>query len=167
MILKEKIQQDFKEAFKNKEDVKISTFKILQSEIRNAEIAKKTKMAKEGVTEDIDSKSQLDDEEVVQVISKEAKKRKDAMEIYKKEGRNELFEREESELAVLVSYLPEQLSEDEIRKIVEESVRDSGATGPQDMGKIMKVLMPKVKGKADGNLVNSIVKEVMIKYFVA
>lgn len=167
MTIKEKIQQDFKEAFKNKEEVKISTFKILQSEIRNAEIAKKTKMAKEGATDDIDLKSQLNDDEVIQVIGKEAKKRKDAMEIYKKEGRDELFKREESELAVLISYLPEQLSEDEIKKIVEESVRDSGATGPQDMGKIMKVLMPKVKGKADGALVNKILKETLINYFIA
>jgi len=167
MTLKEKIQQDFKEAFKGKEEVKVSTFKILQSEIRNAEIAKKTKMAKDGDVTDIEVKSQLNDEEVVHVVAKEAKKRKDAMEIYKKEGRDDLFKREESELAVLSSYLPEQLPEDEIRKIAEEAVRDSGATGPEDMGKIMKVLIPKVKGKADGALVNNIVKEVMIKYFVA
>lgn len=167
MTLKEKIQQDFKEAFKGKEEVKVSTFKILQSEIRNAEIAKKTKLSKDGDTADIDVKSQLNDEEVIQVVGKEAKKRKDAMDIYKKEGRDDLFNREESELAVLASYLPEQLSLDEVRKIVEESVRDSGATGPEDMGKIMKVLMPKVKGKADGTLVNNIVKEVMINYFIA
>ncbi|PIR58102.1 MAG: glutamyl-tRNA amidotransferase [Parcubacteria group bacterium CG10_big_fil_rev_8_21_14_0_10_38_31] len=167
MTLKEKIQQDFKEAFKSKEEVKVSTFKILQSEIRNAEIAKKTKLAKEGNTVDIDTKSQLNDEEVIQVVGKEAKKRKDALEIYKKEGRSELQKREEDELAVLVNYLPKQLSEDEVRKIVEESLKESGATGPEDMGKIMKVLMPKVKGKADGNIVNNIVKEVMINYFIA
>jgi len=167
MTIKEKIQQDFKEAFKNKEELKISTFKILQSEIRNAEIAKKTKMLKDGAVDDIDSKSQLDDEEVMQVVGKEAKKRKDALEIYKKEGRSELQKREEDELAVLSVYLPEQLSEAEISKLVEEAVRDSGVSGPSDMGKIMKDLMPKVKGRADGNLVNSIVKEVMIKYFVA
>ncbi len=166
MILKEKIQQDFKEAFKGGEEVKVSTYKILQSEIRNAEIAKKTKLVKAGGL-NVETESQLDDEEVIQIVSKEAKKRRDAMEIYKKEGRNELFKREESELAVLSFYLPEQLPEGEIRKIVEESLKESGATGPSEIGKIMKVLMPKVKGRADGALVNKIVKEVMINYFIA
>jgi len=167
MTLKEKIQQDFKEAFKNKEEVKVSTFKMLQSEIKNAEIAKKTKLSKDENVSDIDAKSQLNDEEIIQVIGKEAKKRRDAIEIYKKEGRSELQKREEDELAVLSGYLPEQISEDEIKKIVEESIRDSGAAGPQEVGKIMKVLMPKVKGKADGALVNKIAKEVIVNYFLA
>lgn len=165
-MLKEKIQEDFKEAFKRKEEVKVATFKILQSEIRNTEIAKKTKLAKAGET-DIDTKSVLTDDEIVDVVAKEAKKRKDAIEIYRKEGREDLFKREEEELAVLLCYLPEQFLEDELRKIIEESVRDSGASGPDDMGKIMKVLMPRVKGKADGTIVNKIVKEVLMNYFIA
>ncbi len=165
-MLKEKIQQDFKEAFKGGEAVRTSTLKMLQSEIRNAEIAKKTKLVKVGEA-DIEAKSVLTDEEIAEVVAKEVKKRRDAIEIYKKEGRDDLYKREEEELAVLSGYLPEQIPLDELKKIIEESVRDSGAAGPADMGKIMKVLMPRVKGKADGALVNKIVKDVLVNYFIA
>ena len=92
-MLKEKIQQDFKEAFKGGEAVRTSTLKMLQSEIRNAEIAKKTKLVKVGEA-DIEAKSVLTDEEIAEVVAKEGKTRRDAIEIYKKEGRDDLYKRE-------------------------------------------------------------------------
>jgi len=103
--------------------------------------------------------SQLLDEEVLTVIGTEVKRRKDSMEQYKNGGRPELAAQEERELAILAAYLPEQMGEETVRKIVIESIKESGAASIADLGKVMKVLMSKVKGKADGGMVNRIVKE--------
>jgi uncharacterized protein YqeY len=158
MSLREKIQIDFKEAFKGKEGIRLSVLKILQAEIHNAEIAKRTKLGKE---------SPLNDEEILQVISREIKKRKDAVEMYGKGGRKELAEKEKKEAEILSAYLPEQMPEEEIRVLVQKAVKQSGlpaqagATGQKEIGKVMAVLMPQVKGRADGSLVNKIVKELL------
>ncbi len=158
MSLREKIQIDFKEAFKGKEGIRLSVLKILQAEIHNAEIAKRTKLGKE---------SPLNDEEILQVISREIKKRKDAVEMYGKGGRKELAEKEKKEAEILSAYLPEQMPEEEIRALVQKAVKQSGlpaqagATGQKEIGKVMAVLMPQVKGRADGSLVNKIVKELL------
>jgi len=146
MNLKEKIQKDFIEAFKAKNGMKSSVFKMLQAAIKNAEIEKK---------------GELGDEEIIRIVSKEAKKRKDAIEAYEKGGRVELAEKEKSELEVLRVYLPEQMPEDEIRNLVQKAVEQSGASGIKEIGKVMAVLMPQVKGKSDGALVNKIVKELL------
>ena len=144
MSLKEQIQKDFIEAFKAKDAVKSSALKMLQAEIKNTEIKKQ---------------NPLDDGEVVQVAAKEAKKRKDAMEIYEKENRKEMYENEKAEFEVLSRYLPEQMSEEEIRKLVKSAIEKTSALSAEDIGKVMGVLMPQVRGKADGSLVNKIVKE--------
>ena len=151
MKLKEKIEQDFKEAFKNKEEIRLSALKMLRAAISNAEIEKRGKG--EG--------DELSDEEIEAVVSKEAKKRREALEIYEREGREDLAERERKELEVLSAYLPEQLSEEEVRRLAEEAIKEAGASGPKEMGKVMAVLMPKVKGRADGSLVSRIVKELL------
>ena len=162
MNLKEKIIGEFKEVFKAGDKIKISVFKMLQSEIHNAEIAKRTKLARLAeATAKRGKESPLTDEEIIDVISREIKKRKDATELYEKGGRPELAEKEKKETEVLMVYLPEQLSEEEIRKIVKQAIEQTNATSIKEMGKIMSVLMPQIKGKADNSLVSNIVKEML------
>jgi len=162
MTLKEKINQDFKEAFKAKEELRVSVLRMLSSGIKNKEMDKRVKLVKEGTAEgELENKMQLTDEEVLSAIITEVKRRKDSIQQFTDGGRPELAVQEEKELQILSAYLPAQMGEEEVRKIVQESIKESGAAGPQDLGKVMKVLMPKVKGKADGNLVNQIVKELL------
>lgn len=149
MDLKDKIKSDFKEAFRAKDKVQISVLKMLQAELNNVEISKRAGSGEFKFT----------DEEVLIVISKEAKKRKDAIEAYDKAGRDTLRDQEKSELDILSAYLPEQMGEDEIRQLVEKAVEKSGAKNVQEIGKVMAILMPQTKGKADGALVNKIVRE--------
>ena len=160
MTLKEKISQDFKDAFKAKEELKVSVFRLLNSAIKNKEGEKRIKLIKQGAAEsDLEIQSQLQDGEVLAVIASEVKRRKDSVKQYTEGGRPELAAREEAEIKILSAYLPEQIGEEEIRKIVQESIKESGVSSLQDLGKLMKVLMPRVKGLADGDLVNKIVKE--------
>lgn len=132
-----------------KDELRLSTIRLLKSAIQYHEIQKGG--AGYGAT----------DEDVIEVIGREIKKRNEAIELYKQGGRNELAEKEQKELEILKSYLPEQMSEDEVRKLVEEAISSIGASGIQDMGKVMGALMPKVKGKADGTLVSNIVREAL------
>ena len=161
MTLKEKINQDFKDAFMAKEELKVSVLRLLNSSLKNKEMEKRTKLAKAGQQDEVIlvKESQLLDEEVLTVIGTEVKRRKDSMEQYKNGGRPELAAQEERELAILAAYLPEQMGEETVRKIVIESIKESGAASIADLGKVMKVLMSKVKGKADGGMVNKVVKE--------
>ena len=99
------------------------------------------------------------DEDVLTVIQKEAKQHNDSIEQFKNAGRQELVDKETRELGILKNYLPQQMSEDEIKKLVEEAIAQTEATSIQDVGKVMGVLMPKVKGKADGGLVSKVVRE--------
>lgn len=160
-MLRDKIKADFKEAFKSKNEIRLSVLKMVQSEIGNAEINKRGKLTKEGKTENIETVAFLNDEEVLQVVSREIKKRKDSVEMYEKAGRVELAEREKAEIAVLMAYMPEQLSEEKIRELAKKAVEQSGAKGEKEIGKAMAVLMPQVKGKSDGALVNKIVRELL------
>lgn len=165
MTLKEKINQDFKDAFKAKEELKVSVLRMLSSSLKNKEMEKRSKLVKTGITDEavLAKESQLLDEEVLQAIGTEAKKRKDSIKQFQDGARPELAAQEEKELAILAVYLPEQMGEDEVRKVIVESIKEAGAGGAQDLGKVMKVLMPKVKGKADGGMVNKIVKEELEK----
>ncbi len=148
MSLKEKLTADMKEAMKAKEEGKqrLSVIRLVRGAVRQQEI---------------DGKKELSDEDVLGVISKEVKQRRDSIEDFKKGGRDDLVAEAEAEIAILMGYLPQQLSEDEVRSLVQEAIAVSGATSPKDMGKVMKELMPKVKGRADGKLVNGIVKELL------
>ncbi|MDD2730910.1 MAG: GatB/YqeY domain-containing protein [Candidatus Portnoybacteria bacterium] len=160
MALKEKINQDFKDAFKAKEEKKVSVLRMLNSAIKNKELEKRAKLNKAGISaEELEKQVQLTDEETLAVISAEAKRRRDSIDQYKTGGRAELASQEEAELKILAVYLPEQLSEDKIRKMVKEAITSSDAAGTADLGKVMKILAPQTKGKADGNLVNKIVRE--------
>ena len=102
---------------------------------------------------------ELSDEEIVAVIASEIKKRRDAVVQYEKGGRPELAEQEKREIDILIDYMPEQMSEDEIRAAAQKAIRETGAKDIKEMGKVLGALMPKVKGKADGQLVSRIVKE--------
>lgn len=163
ITLREKIDEDFKEAVKTKDELRVSTLRLLNAAIKNKEVEKRTRLSKSEPLEKLEELSKLSDEEIVQVIGSEIKKRKEAAEQYKQGGRQELADKEEQELKTLSGYLPEQLSEKEIRKLVKKAIQKSGATSIQELGKVMGVLMPQVKGKADGGMVNRIVKEELEK----
>ena len=161
IMLKDKIKADFKEAFKAKDQVKLSVLKMVNSEIGNTEINKRAKLIKEGKTENVEAASALNDEEVLQVVGREVKKRKDSIEAFEKAGRLELAEKEKAEMAVLMFYMPEQLTEEKIRELAKKAMDQSGAKGEKEIGKVMALLSPQVKGKADGALVNKIVRELL------
>ena len=162
MSLKERIQGDLEEAQLKRDEVLISTLRMLLSAIHNKEIEKRTKFSKSEPVEKLEELSKLTDEEILEVISSEIKKRKEAIPAYEKGGREELAKKEKQELEILQRYLPEQVSEEEIQKLVKEAIDKVGAKEQKDMGKVMAELMPKVKGKADGGLVSKIVKELLI-----
>lgn len=155
MTFKEKIHQDLNEALKSKEELKTSVLRLLSSSILNKE---KEKRYKSGGAEDVP----LTDEEIIDVIFSEAKKRKEAIDLYEKGGRQELAKKEKDELEILQKYLPEQLSEEELKKLVKTAVARTGAKEQKDMGKVMGVLMQQVKGRADGSLISKIVKESLV-----
>lgn len=164
MTIKQKINQNFKDAFKAKEERKVSVLRMLTAAIKSRETEKRTKLSKtvSDLTE-LEKQSQLNDDETLAVIASEAKRRKDSIEQFKQGGRPELAAAEKEELKILSAYLPQQIGEAELKKIVKVAVAESGAAGAADIGKVMKVLMPRVKGKADGGLVQKIVKEELEK----
>ncbi len=147
-MLKDKIQEDLKAAMIAKDELKLSTIRMLKSALQYYEIQKG---AGYGATND----------DVVEIISREIKKRNEAIDLYRKGGRDELAQKEEKELNVLKTYLPEQIPEDKIRTLVQEAIAFTGASSMQEMGKVMGTLMPKVKGKADATLVSNIVREAL------
>lgn len=164
MSLKEKIITDAKEALKEKKDLEISTLRMLQAAILNKEKEKRIKLAREKEEineEELEKESKLADEEVIEVASSEIKKRKEAIAEFQKGEREDLVEKEKKEIEILKKYLPEQLPEKEIKKLAKEIIEKTGASGPKDMGKVMEELMPKVKGRAEGGLVNKTVKELL------
>lgn len=147
-MLTEKLQEDLKQAQLSRDEIKVSTLRLLISEINNTKIAKG---------------SELSDQDVLGVIQREAKKRRESIESFKKGGRDDLAQKEELELNILTTYLPAQLSNEELTKIIEESITELGATSLQDMGKVMSGVMAKVSGRADGGTVSSLVKEKLSK----
>lgn len=159
-MLKDKIKDDVKSALKAGDAAKRTTLSTFLSAIKNKELEKRSKLAKSGTpAEQLDSASILSDEEVIEVLGSEIKKRKESAEIYTNAGRPELAEQEKSEAQMLSAYMPEQLSEDVIREKVREAIKNTGAAGLKDMGKVTGQVMAAVKGQADGQIVSKIVKE--------
>lgn len=146
MSLNDRLTDEMKAAMKERESGKkrLSVIRMIRSSIKNVEIEKK---------------KELSDEEILEVIAREVKKRKDAYEEYLKAGRQDIADGLQEEVEILAEYLPEQMSELEVRTLVKEVIDEVKPSGPKEMGKVMAKLMPKVKGKADGKLVNQIVKE--------
>lgn len=164
MSLREKIQQDLNVAAKQKEEVKILVLRSLNAFILNKEKEKRFKLGKEKPElkeEELIKGSQLTEEELIDVVSSEVKKRKESILEFEKGRRKDLIEKEQKELDILKDYLPEQISEEEVKKIAKEAVEKTGAKEIKDMGKVMAEIMPQVKGKADGNLVGKVVKELL------
>lgn len=160
MTLREKIDADFKTVFKAKDEAQVSTLRMLLAAIKNKEVEKRTKLSKEEHDlGKLEEQSKLTDDEIIQVVSSEIKRRREAAEQYAQGGRMELAKKEEAEAKILSSYMPEQMSEEEVRKIVAQTIKEIGVSDAKEMGKLMGALMGKVKGKADGALVSKIVKE--------
>ena len=145
MGLKETLQADLTEAIRSRDELTSGTIRMILAAIQVEEVA-----GKEART--------LKDDEIIKVLSREAKKRREAADAYKDAGRADKAEQETKEGSVILKYLPAQLSEDEVKKIVAEAVAEAGATTPQQMGAVMKIVQPKVAGKADGAMVSSLVK---------
>ena len=148
MSVKEQIFSDLKEAMKAKDQDKLRVLRSLKAKLMVAEIAERK-----------GGEGSLSDEATIQVITKAAKQRKESIDQFTKGGRTDLVANEEVELAIIEAYLPEMMSEEELRKIVINKINVVGASGPQDMGKVMRPLMGELRGKADGALVSKIVKE--------
>jgi hypothetical protein len=146
MDLKSEIQENVKSAMKNRDAVTLSTLRLLLSAIHNEEI----RLRKE-----------LSAEEIQKTITTLCKQRNEAIELFRKGGREELAQKEETELAVLKHFLPRPLSEDEVKALIQGCIEETGATTPQDLGKVMKLVMPKVSGRSDGKRVNELAKALL------
>lgn len=146
MSLLESLQKDMIAAMKAKDKVKLGTIRTLKAAV---------------VNEQIEVGHDLSSDEEIAVLSRELKQRKDSLEEFKNAGRDEAVQNLKNEIKVVESYLPEQLSEDEVKTIVQETIDQVGATSKADFGKVMGAVMPKLKGKADGKLVNATVKELL------
>lgn len=146
MALREKLDADMKTALREKQTLKLSTIRMLKSAVQYKET-------------EPGAKGPLDDDAILQVITSEVKKRRDSIGEYEKAGRTELAAKEQEELDILQTYLPTPLTEAEIEALVDEAVAEAGATGPRDMGKVMKILTPRTQARADGKFVADLVKQ--------
>lgn len=146
MTLLTKLNDDMKAAMKGKDKESLQVIRMLKASLQN---------------EKINLGRDLTDEEELAIISREMKQRRDSLAEFEKVGRDDLAEKTKSEIAIVERYLPAQLTEDEIRQVVSQAIEQTGASSPKEFGKVMGVVMPKVKGKADGNQVNAIVKELL------
>lgn len=142
--MEDKIKADLREAQLSRDEIRVSTLRLLLSEINNTKIAKG---------------QALDDAEVTSVVQKEAKKRRESIEAYRGAGRTEAADKEQKELLILQGYLPSQLSNEELTKVVEDSITEVGARSISDMGKVMGVVMSKVGQSAEGSQVSTLVRE--------
>lgn len=137
---------ELKEALKARDEVKLSTLRMIKASLKNKEIEKM---------------AALSDEEIVAALSTMAKQRRESIEQYSAAGRTDLASREEQELTIILSYLPKQLSKEELDEIIRTAIQESGAASANDIGKVMKIIAPKVKGSADGKAVNQRVRELL------
>ena len=144
MSLKEKLQQDWKDALKGKDKFKANVISMAKAAILQIE---KTNAVK------------LNDEEVIEVLAKEVKSRRDALLEFKRGKRQDLVDTANAEIEILMSYLPQQLTEDELKDIIKSAASEVGANSIKDMGKVMAAIIPKTKGRADNSMISSLVKE--------
>ncbi len=146
MSLKEKLMEDLKNSMKNKDTLRKNTVTMVRASIKQREV---------------DERIELTDEDIIDIISKQVKEKRDVIVDFAKGGRDDLVKQTEQELDILLEYLPEQLTEEEIEAIVKETINEVGAKSMKDIGIIMKNVMPKVKGKADGGMVNKWVRKIL------
>ena len=165
-MLKQTIQADSTEALKSGEQFKLGVLRMLLASVLTKEKDKRYKISKDKPAlseEQLIKESALTDEQILEVIVSEIKKRRDAITLYEQGKRPELAEIEKKEIEVLKKYLPEQLSQDVLKKLVAEAIGKTGAKEMKDMGKVMAELMPNVKGKADNSEISKIIKELLSK----
>ena len=146
MNLAERLNEDMKQAMKAGEKFRLSTIRMVRASIKNQEI---------------ELRRPLNEDEVIQVVSRDLKQRRDSLQDFERAGRDDLVEQMKGEIEIISRYLPEQLNEEEIKAIVMQTIQETGASSKADMGKLMGALMPKVKGRADGKLVNQLVQQVL------
>jgi uncharacterized protein YqeY len=144
MSLSERIQQDLQQAMKAGDKLRVSTLRLLRAALKNREIAKR---------------GGLDEAEALDVLTLATKQRRETIQLARAHGREDIAQQEEHELAILEAYLPEQLSLEDIQQRIDAVVQEVGASSPQDIGRVMKVLMVTMKGRVDGNTVNRLVRE--------
>ena len=144
--MKDQLMSDLKEAMKAKDTVRKATITMLRSQIKQIEV---------------DNRADVSEEEIIDIIAKQVKQKNAAIEEFEKAERSDLVDEAKREIEVLMAYLPKQLTEEEIRAIVAQTVSEVGATSQKDMGKVMGALAPKTKGKADNKLVSQVVRELL------
>ncbi len=145
-MLQEKLMADLKEAMKGGDKTRLEVIRMVRARIKNAEIAKQ---------------KSLDDSDVLDVIAKEAKQRRESITEFKKADRQDLSDKEEAELAILLKYLPQQMSREEVLAAARRVIEEVGARGPGDKGRVMQNLIPQLKGKAEGRDINEVVTELL------
>ena len=145
MGLKERLQGDLTEAIRSRDELRSGTIRMVLTAITNEEVSGKSARV-------------LVDTEIITVLSREAKKRREAADAFRDAGHADRSERETSEGKIITEYLPEQLSEDDVKNIISDAITETGAAGPAGMGLVMKAIQPKVAGKADGGVVSGLVK---------
>jgi len=146
VTLAERLNEDMKQAMKAQDKFRLSTIRMVRASVKNQEI---------------ELRRPLDDNEVLEILSREVKQRKDSLQEFQKAGRDDLAQNLIAEIDIIAQYLPQQLTEEEIKAIVKQTMQETGASSKADMGKLMGALMPKVKGRADGKLVNQIVQQLL------
>ena len=176
--LKEKLNNDLKQALRSGDKVKLGTIRMVLSAAKNAESAKKAKLvtlaaSKAGITDlnkqelsaaeiaEIAKQAELDDNEILSVFNREIKQRHESIDAYKKGSRPDLVAQEEAELVVLQSYMPKQVSHEEVVAVAQRIIAEVGARGPTDKGKVMPKIIAELKGKADGKEINAVVTELL------
>jgi hypothetical protein len=144
MTLAERLNEDLKQAMKSQDKLKLSVLRMIRAAVKNQEIERKRP---------------LDDGELIDVLSREIKQRRDSLQDFEKAGRTDLAEQVNAEIEIISAYLPKPLTDEEVTALVQQTIQETGASSKADMGKVMAALMPKVKGRADGKLVNQIVSK--------
>jgi uncharacterized protein YqeY len=152
MSLKKKIDEEMKRALKAGEKARVGCLRMVKSKLQEREVALR---GEEGVD------YSLTDEEALKAIAGYAKQRRDSIESYEKGGRDDLVERERAELAIVEEFLPQQLGEEEVRDLLRQAIEETGASSPREMGAVMKAVMPKTQGRADGKLVSKLAREML------
>jgi uncharacterized protein YqeY len=146
MALKQKLNDDLREALRSQDELRKTTIRLALSAIHNAEIA---------------AGKELDDAGVTAVLAREVKQRRESIEEFKKGNRQDLVDKEQGELDILLTYLPQQMSRQEIADVARRIIAETGAAGPRDKGKVMPVIMNELRGRADGSEVNAVVTELL------
>ncbi len=146
MSIEDKIFEDIKAAMKAKDSLKVGTLRMVRAQFKDAQIAKR---------------EPLNDDEQLAVLGNAAKRRREALEMYKNSGRDDLIQKEQAELDIISVYLPKQLSREEIEKVLKDIIKKTDVSSMQDLGKVMGPAMQQLKGKADGKLVQQLVREIL------